>query len=260
MKKYCLLYREFFNTCLAEATTYRFHFILVIFMDLLFYACSLASVDFIFDYVKVIGPWQRDEFMFFIAFMLAIDHLHMTFISESFWNFSGDIRTGKLDFVLIKPMNSLFSIFFRFIRPATALNAIFPWGALFYFGNGAGIELWGYLLLPPLVLTSLSLLVMLEILISMLMFWTVESFGINFLRIQFQQLSRWPDFVYRYFARKAFTVFFPILLVGSAPVHFLLDASEWDYLLWIAVAIGASAFAIKIFWQLGLKKYESASS
>jgi ABC-2 type transport system permease protein len=94
----------------------------------------------------------------------------------------------------------------------------------------------------------------------MLMFWTVEAMGINFLRIQVQSLSRWPEFIYRGFANRLFTVGFPILLVGSAPVYFLLDHGRW---LWVLAAVGALLVTwglIGVFWQKGLKAYESASS
>jgi ABC-2 type transport system permease protein len=66
-------------------------------MDLFFYFSSFATVSFIFDHVETIGPWQRPQLMFFIAYMLTLDQLHMTLISESFWVFSRELKTGVLD-------------------------------------------------------------------------------------------------------------------------------------------------------------------
>ena len=90
IKKYTSVYREYINHAFAEALSYRAHFVLLIIMDLLFYASLIFSVDFIFDHIDHLGPWERSEFLFFISFMLAIDHIHMTLVSESFWTLYRD--------------------------------------------------------------------------------------------------------------------------------------------------------------------------
>ncbi|HET9239304.1 MAG TPA: ABC-2 family transporter protein [Oligoflexus sp.] len=261
LMRYWGVYREFLANAFAEASSYRLHFVLLIVMDQLFYFSSLGSVSFIFDHVNAIGPWERDEFMFFTAFMLAVDHLHMTFISESFWNFSFDLRTGRLDFVLLRPLNTIFSIFFRYIRPATMINFVTPWAFLIHFGRAVDLGVGQWVSVPFLVVASLVFLVSIEILISMLMFWTVEAFGINFLRMQLQNISRWPDFVYRGVARRFFTLVIPVLLVGSAPVKAVLNPEEdASGLLWMLIGLVLIWVAIRFVWKLGLRSYESASS
>lgn len=250
----------FLSNCFAAASSFRLHFILLIIMDQIFYLSLLASVDFIFDHVPRIGSWGRPEFMFFISFMLAVDHLHMTFVSESFWDFSFDLRTGRLDFILLRPLNTLFSIFARQIRPASLFNFFTPWGFLIYFGAQLDLSGLAWVFLPGLVVLALLLLTSIEILFSMLMFWTVEAFGINFLRMQLQQISRWPDFIYQGTARRLFTFAIPILLVGSAPVRFLLDPSAWRGLLWSGLSLIVLWLLIGLAWQRGLRSYESASS
>lgn len=257
---YWSVYLRFLSTCFAAASTYRLHFVLLIIMDQLFYFSMLGSVDFLYLHVPRIGPWTRDHFMFFVAFILAVDHLHMSFVSESFWEFAYDLRTGRLDFVLLRPLNTLFSVFARQIRPATLVNFVTPWGFLIYFGRRLGLDQEGWLLLPLMVLLALALLTSIEILISMVMFWTVEAMGINFLRIQIQSVSRWPEFIYRGLARRVFTFVLPILLVASAPVYFLIDHSRWMWVVGAIVAMGGTWLLIGISWRLGLRAYESASS
>lgn len=260
ISKYLRVYKEYINHAFAEALSYRAHFVLLIIMDLLFYASLMFSVDFIFDHIDQLGPWRRDEFLFFIAFMLAVDHIHMSLISESFWTLSTDIRTGALDFILLRPMGSIFQIFFRHIRAASFFNLFAPWSLLFYFGTKIDLSIQAWISLPFLVLMSLALLVSIEIVISMSMFWTVESFGINFLRMQLQQLARWPDFIYRFYARKFFTLALPVLLVGSAPVKFLIDFKKWPWLVSMIVATLSCWVVLYYLWKLALKSYESASS
>jgi ABC-2 type transport system permease protein len=254
------LYRIFVSNCFAEALTYRLHFVLLMAMDILFYLSVLGSVDFLFAHLDHIGPWGRTDFMFFMAFMLAVEHLHMTFVSENFWTFSYDIRMGQLDFILLKPVGALFVVFFRSMRPATLLNAVFPWFWLVHFGTQLDLGWAQWALLPLLVLLALALQVSIEILMSLSMFWIVESMGVNFLRMQLQQLSRWPDFVYRYVAQKFFSFVVPVLLIGSAPVKFLRDPHQWQGMVWLLFLMGVSWVLIGYFWRKGLRAYESASS
>lgn len=260
LRYYLSLYRTFIELCAAEALGFRFHFILLLIVDLFFYASSFGTVDFIFGHVGSIGPWRRDEFLFFVAFCLAIDQLHMSLFAMSFWEFSGDLRLGKLDFWLVKPANLFFIVFCRHIRFASLLLMPVVWGALVWFGSRIGLSALDWALLPVLVLLGLFLLVSIEILICASMFWTIESVGINFLRMQVQSVGRWPDFVYQYLFQKIFSFFIPVLLVASAPVHYLVDSGTgWLILIMLGV-IAILWCLIGVAWNIGLRKYESASS
>lgn len=260
IKKYFQVYREFIATSFSEATSYRLHFILLILMDLFFYFSVLATVSFIYDHVESIGPWNRSQLMFFMAFMLVIDHLHMTLVSESFWVLSRKIKTGELDYDILKPINSVFNIFFRHIRPSSLCNTFVTWGLLIYYGRQIPLTPMDWILVPPLVILSFILLFLIEFIIATSMFWVTEGLGINFLRMQMQQLARWPDFVYATLSRKVLTLGLPLLLIGSAPVRFLFDASDWQLMAYLLVAIVLCALLLGVLWKMGLRRYDSASS
>jgi ABC-2 type transport system permease protein len=260
IRKYLGIYREFIATSFSEATSYRLHFILLILMDLVFYATVLATVSFIYDHVEMIGPWDRARLMFFMSFMLAVDHLHMTFVSESFWVLSHKIKSGELDFDILKPVNSIFNIFFRHIRPSSLCNIFVTTGLLIYYGRQVPLEPWNWIALPILVVLAFLLLSFIEFIVATSMFWVTEGLGINFLRMQMQQLARWPDFVYASLSRKVLTVGLPLLLIGSAPVRFLFDASQWVYMLGMLLAIVVCLWVLSRMWKAGLARYDSASS
>jgi ABC-2 type transport system permease protein len=250
----------FTSTSFTLAMSFRLNFFLLILMDLFFYFSSLATVSIIFDHVQTIGPWSKEQLMFFTSFMLCVDHLHMTLISESFWVFSRDLKNGNVDFILLRPIHSIFSVFFRHVRASSLCNIFIIWACLIYYGNQINLSVLAWVTLPFLVLLAFTLLAILEFIISTSMFWMTEGMGINFLRMQMQNLSRWPDFIYSKLSRRVFKVFFPILLIGSAPVHFLLDQSAWIYLVYLVMAIVISYLALLTIWKVALRQYESASS
>lgn len=260
MKNYLQVYKKFFETSLAEASSFRTSFFLIMLMDLIFYFTSLSSVSFIYDHVSTIGPWNKQQLLFFITFMLAMDHLHMTIVSENFWELSVKIRTGTLDFDILRPLSSLFSVFFRYVRTSSMFNTPFVWGMLIYFGYQVKLNFYQWILVPPFIILGFVLFVMIEMCISVAAFWTIEGWGINFLRMQFQHLARWPHFIYSYFPRKILTILLPVLLVGSGPVSFIYNLNEYQLLLGLIGHIFVFAILLRFLWSLGLRKYDSPSS
>ena len=260
MNNYLSVYKKFFETSLAEASSFRTSFFLIMVMDLTFYFVTLTSVSFIYDHVTTIGPWDKNQLLFFISFMLTMDHIHMVIVSENFWEMSVKIRTGTLDFDLLRPLPSLFSVFFRYVRTSSLFITPVVWGMLGYFGNKAGLVWQDWILVPPLLILGFILFILIEFCMSTAMFWIVEGYGINFMRMQFQQLARWPNFVYAYVPRKFLTIFIPVLLAGSGPVHFIFDRAKYELLGSMVVAIIFVSIILKFLWNLGLNKYDSPSS
>ena len=198
--------------------------------------------------------------MFFLSYMLVVDHLHMTLISESFWMFSFDLRTGNFDFDLLRPTHSIFNVFFKYVRPSGTLTIFVIYPILIYFGIQNNLSIISWITLPLLILLSFTLLAIIEIFISTSMFWSIEGIGINFLRMQVQSFSRWPDFIYSYLTRKILSVFLPVLLIGTAPVSYLFNSSNWQVIIYLFLAIIIFGYITSLIWKIGLRTYNSASS
>ena len=260
LKHYLSVYGKFVSTSIQVETSFRTSFILLIFMDLFFFFSSMAAVNFIYDHVATIGPWDRNHLLFFLCFMLAIDNLHMMIFSQSFWELSFNIKTGQLDYTILKPMSTIFSVFFRHFRASSLFNTPTMTFFLIYYGNKIGLGWIDWVLLPFFLVLGLTLLVLIEFILSTSMFWVTEGIGINFLRMQMQALSRWPHFIYANMTRKVLTTMIPILLIGSAPVSFIYDKSQWYWIAGMLAAITVLSLILNTIWQKGLRNYDSASS
>lgn len=260
IKHYLSVYKKFVATSVAVNTSFRTSFVMLIIMDLFTFFTTIYSIDFIYNHIDAIGPWGRNELLFFACFMLMIDNLHMILFSESFWELSFSIKNGSLDFVILKPLNTIFSVFFRFFRPSSCVLTPLYIFYLIKYGNLVGLGTLDWILLPFMIFSGLAVLVLIEFCFCSAMFWVTEGIGINFLRLQLQQLSRWPNFIYGPLARKFLTVAVPITLIGSAPVHFLLDKNRYGLFLAMPVAIIILIFILRFVWERGLRNYDSASS
>ena len=260
IKHYLQVYGKFVAVSSAVNMSFRTNFLLLVLVDMTFYAGITFGVSSIFDHISTIGPWNQDQLLFFLFFMLSIDALHMTLVANAFWEFSEEIRTGHLDYVLLKPINSIFVTFFRFFRPSGALGLCTTIAILIYLGLKIQLPLTSWILLPFLLALAFLMFITIEFIISISTFWVIEGMGIHFLRIEMQRLSRWPEFIYHPLSRRVLTVALPILLVGSAPVHFLYDHSNYKLLLGMVIAIVTGLWILSKLWVVGVRRYESASS
>ncbi len=255
--KYLSIYREFFKTSLSEELSFRANFTLQSLMNVLLIGVYFFTSIFIFDHVEHIGLWGEKEFLFFLAFVFAVDQTHYLIFAANFWEFSEKIRLGNLDFYLLKPVPSLFIILMRNLAVPGLFTVGLTYFMLVYFGIQLNFSLLVWFSLPFCLLLSLSLLLGIEVLISLCNFFTVEGLGINQARLQVQQLTRWPDFIYKNPAR---IWLFPFLAVTSIPVRWLLSISYWQWLVFMFFGVILLWSLIFYVWPRALRFYESPSS
>jgi ABC-2 type transport system permease protein len=253
-------YRNFISCSLTEELSFRLNFILLLFVDIIFLFSTLGATYVLFEHIDYLGPWNQNQLLFFLCFMLVVDDFQSLVLSSNFWMLSVDLKAGNLDFTFLKPIPSLFPMFFRYLRPSSALSTLVSLGLLIYFGIQLQFSLIQFALILPLLLMAICLRFLIEMVIALSMFWTTEGAGINFLRLQLQALSRWPDIIYRGVAKKVLSTILPVLMVGSAPMHFLFDLSQWHYLLIMAGLCVCFYLVLKYLWSWARRRYESASS
>lgn len=257
INKYLSLYKEFFKTSLSEELSFRANFTLQSLMNVSFIGVYFFTSFFIFDHIEHIGLWNEKEFLLFLSFVFAVDQTHYLVFSFNFWKFSDDVRLGHLDFHLLKPAPSLFIVLLRRLAVPGIFTALLTYLLVVYFGSQVGLSLLAWLSLPFCLLLSLSLLLGVEVLISLFNFFTVEGMGVNQARLQIQQLCRWPDFIYKNPAR---LWLLPFLAVTSIPVRWILDLHYWT---WLIIMIFGSILLwsfILFLWPKALNFYESPSS
>jgi ABC-2 type transport system permease protein len=260
LKPYFFVLYQLVLNAIAKIASFRFNVILNVIVELSAFFTTYLTARFVFDHVDQIGPWNRSQFMLYIFWYQTVMCVHSSVLAPNFWNFSTEVRTGSLDFRLLRPLGSVFDVFTAIQRPASLLIVPLNVALLIHYGIETHLTTIAWILLPLLIAISLALVFLIEMSISMSVFWTTSGDGINFLRMQGQQLQKWPDFIYPRGIRRLFSTVLPILIAITFPVRFVFDQREWMGIVWTLVAIALFWFACAFLWRQGLKKYESASS
>ena len=140
-------------------------------------------------------------------------------------NLSELVRTGKLDFFLLLPVNTRFMVSFRqvdlgaFINAGSALVVMGYAAAQLRLVPGVGQVAAFLLLCVAGILIHYSLMFAL----ASISFWTVRAQGIVWGYYNLFNIARLPDSAFRGAFRAVFTFVLPMLLVSNVPVRVAID-------------------------------------
>ena len=126
---YGKVFLTFARNSLVRDMTFRTNFVLQCVSSIGWTLMNVGFYLIIFQYTKTIGPdsgWDQERFFLFIATTWFINSLVQAFFMPNAQEFSELIRTGGLDFALLKPIDTQFLISFRRI----------DWSALSNFAAG----------------------------------------------------------------------------------------------------------------------------
>jgi len=269
----------FVRNSLIRDMTFRANFIIDTVSSMSWVFMNLGFYVLIFKYTDRIGTvpdwdpgWGRYQFFLFLATTLLINSLMRGLFLVNAVEFSEQIRTGMLDFVLLKPIDTQFLI---------SLGRV-EWSAIGPFT--CGVVLMGYSLvqveyLPgPLqvVLYLFYLLCGVGIYYSLMiaMAATAVWLGRNKTLLDFwfyiTNFSRYPMEIYQGAwgnpLRWAFTFIVPVLVAVNVPARLLvrpLDpqrTEDWVLLPFAVVATVVSLVVSRWIFNRSLLSYRSASS
>jgi ABC-2 type transport system permease protein len=104
-----------FKMKLAKTMVFRFNFFGVFFVDGSLFLMQLLMFSSIYEQVGSIGGWQRGEMLIFIGTFSIINALNMHLFFFGIISIPGKIRSGELDFYIVKPISSLLHLSFEHI-------------------------------------------------------------------------------------------------------------------------------------------------
>ena len=175
------------------------------------------------------------------------------------------VRTGKLDFILLQPIDGQFATSVRQFGLDSIVNALVGVGIVIYSLHRLhvvpGVEpdrsLSGYDAASGSrsIMRSCSPL-------STASFWIVRSQGLIWGYYNIMNLARYPDVVFKGVVKFVFSWLIPVIVVTNVPARVLMNASEtpWWLICHLLLASALMLFVSRILWRFALNRYSSASS
>ena len=272
---YLAVFLTFARNSLVRDMTFRANFLIETVSSLLWMLVNLGFYTLIFEHTSSIGAgtgWGKYPFFLFFATTLIINSLvHGLFMTNAD-EFSELIRTGSLDFALLKPIDTQFLISLQRIEWSSLSNLVF------------GLMLLGYalcrvdyvpgplpiLLYPAYVACGVAIMYSLMISLAATSVWLGRNHTLYDFWFYITNLARYPMEIYdgRFGTplRALLTFVIPVLVAVNVPARLLVkplelnSAEDWVLPVYaVAGAVGSLAASRWVF-RKALESYRSASS
>jgi ABC-2 type transport system permease protein len=262
-RRYLSIYAALWKNSVVREMGFKANFLMWIVVELLWFGLQLAFVVVIYQHTESIGDWSKWEVVLLVGASHFIQQIFQAFFLSNCVQISEYIRTGKLDFMLLLPINTRFIVSLRQVDLGGFVNAMSSVAVMVYSLKQLDavpslLQIVGFLFL---VMAGALVHYSLMFLLASVSFWTVRAQGIVWGYYSLFNIARLPDAAFRGFFKVFFTFVVPMLLVANVPAKLLVGelASSRDMVLLLAMAT-ACLIISELGWRFSMKHYTSASS
>jgi ABC-2 type transport system permease protein len=264
LRRYVSLWVALGRISLVQEMMFKLNFILWIVVEALWFALQLAFMGVLYSHTDSIGGWTKWEVILLSGCSQFLMQLVSIFFMTNLTNLSELIRTGKLDFFLLLPVNARFLISTRKFEVGNCINAllglaVIVWALVELHYRPTFAQILGFILL-----CGVGLLIHYSwmCLLASTAFWTVRSQGIVWGYYNLFNIARLPDVAFPPGVFKAvFTFVLPMLLVSNVPSKLLVGRLQSPWEIGLLLSLGLLSFGLSEWvWRRALKQYTSASS
>lgn len=260
----------FFRNSLVRSMMFRGHFLIEVLTQTFWIAAQLILFEIIYGKVNQIQDWSQYEYFAFMATGMLINGLVEAFFMPNCANFSELIRTGNLDFALLKPIDTQFLISFETVDFAMINQVVISLGILLYSLGKLGVTLTlGHVVMYLLLVgVGVAFFYALMIALASTSIWMGRNQSLYEFWFYLTVFARYPQNFYRQALGGeilwfAFSFLIPILLVVTVPARVLLEkVLQPNAAVLIVAPLMTLVFLLLSRWVFtwSLSHYRSASS
>jgi ABC-2 type transport system permease protein len=264
VRRYIDIYSIMLRNSLIREMSFKANFILWMVVEVLWFCGQIVFFSIIFGNVNHIGDWSKWEVILLVGTHQIIAQLFQAFFFVNVANIPELVRTGKLDSLLVLPIDSQFAVSTKQFGLDSVVNALV--GAAVVLVSLSKLGMVPNLTAILLYLTALGfgIAVHYSIMLSLaaMSFWIVRAQGLVYGYFNFLNIARYPDTIFPRLFRFIFGWIVPVVIVANIPARILIKSlGEPGWLMFHLVVASTIIFCLsRAFWRFALRRYSSASS
>jgi ABC-2 type transport system permease protein len=264
VRRYIEIYSIMLRNSLIRELSFKANFILWMVVEVLWFVGQIVFFSIIFANVNQIGDWTKWEVVLLVGTHQIIAQIFQAFFFVNIANIPELVRTGKLDSLLVLPVDSQFAVSAKQFSLDSIVNAIV--GAAIVILSLSNLHLVPS---PIAVLLYLSALVFgvavhysIMLTLAAVSFWIVRAQGLVYGYFNFLNIARYPDVIFPRIFRFIFGWIVPVIIIANIPARLLIKPLGQPALLMghLAIASLLIFWLARVFWRFALNHYSSASS
>jgi ABC-2 type transport system permease protein len=241
---------------------YRVNFALQLLQSALQLASGLVVFALVYSHTTELNGWSQNELLVVLGVQIMMAGVIHAVIQPNMMRFTGDVRDGKLDHALTKPVDTQMLVSVRQVEVWQAVDVLTGAGviavAMVRLGGDLGaLELLSF---AVALVFGAVLLYCFWMLLATLAFWVVNLWHLPELFEGVFQTGRWPIGIYPTWLRFSVTFLVPIAFAVTVPAEAVTSRLDWQTLA-LAAGFAVVLFGItRWFWRFGLRSYTGASA
>jgi ABC-2 type transport system permease protein len=260
--RYLRLLLLFLKSSLLIELEYRANLLARTVVSLIDIGVVLVGTGVFYSHTETIGGWTFNEALVIVGVFTFMGGFISALLRPNVQNIIEMIRTGTLDFVLTKPVNSQFVASLRYsslyntVDMATGVAiTLIAFSRMGYAPEAPALAQFAFVMLMALLIVY-----SIWITIATLAFWLVKVGNLAELFGSIYDTGRFPIHTYQGMIRVMLTFVIPIAFITTFPAQAVLGRLEPLTLITAAV-MGVLMFAFSAwFWHFAVRRYSSASS
>lgn len=257
---------RFWKNSLLREMSFRGHFLVNVVSELIWIALMLVFVNVIFSKTPDIRGWSEYQYLFLMGTHMLITSFFEVLFFTNCWRISELVRSGDLDFVLVRPANAQFLLSFERMDLSPLANVPVAVALCIYALRGCGQSVTTGQVALYVVLIGGGVLILYSLLFmfAVTSVWLIRQTGLEHLWFYTVSLARYPAEIYRKFAGGTlwFVLVFvvPILMVSNLPANVMVRSFEPFMVVYVLLS-GVVLLALStVVFRFALRWYRSASS
>ena len=277
--RYLAVFAMFVRNSAVREMSFRSNFIIQCASSACWMTMLLFFYLMLFQYTQRIvsqdaggGDWGKYEFLIFLATTMLVNGLMQALVMPNADQFSELIRTGNLDFVLLKPIDTQFLVSLCRVDYSALTHLAFGLTLLIYSlrhvdFTPAPVQ---FVLFPVYLLCGVGILYSVVITLAASSVWMGRNQSLYDFWFYITTFSRYPIEIYSSRTlpmgdalQWTLTYVLPILIAVNVPARLLawpLSENQWHLAIYAIAATAASLLVARLVFKRALASYRSASS
>src|SRR5205807_3712462 len=251
----------FWRLNVAEELQYRANLIASVLGTVFYMATALLTLALFFHHTTTLGGWDYWEIVVLLGVFNALTGVIEAVLRPGIGQLAGEVRSGELDLVLVKPVDAQGFVSFRRLDiwrfSDVVLGLALAGYALHRLGTVPSVA---QLAAFVLALAAAAVVVYaLWVALMSLAFWFVSVENLSVLFDAVYEGARYPVSAYPAALRFLFVYLIPIAWTTTIPASALTGRLRPEIGLVAALVAGTALALARLVWRTALKRYTGAS-
>ena len=252
------IYKAMLSNSIQRILIYRTTSILIVVFGLLFYFIEMFSGTVYFSYTDNILGWTKWDYFSLITTASIIRYGYTFFF---IWgsDLSYTIVQGKLDYTLLRPLNSFWYYAFYMADFPSLINVILGIIVQGWIISRQHVGFFQVIMYILFVIIGIWFHFLMFNFSNMISFWVDKADQILWIPETLSEISSQPASIYPKWIRCFLMWLLPILTSFNLPIDIIRGKVNMVNMLWYVGLVAVFTIANYRIWHAGLKKYQSSN-